>query len=116
MNVVPVASVIFTFNEEKNIETCLQSVAGWCQQIIVVDSGSTDRTLDICRKYTGLIFPHPYIDHASQWDWSLKNLPLECDWVLRLDADDLVSEELKRQVEQVMVAPEPDVSNKSVEC
>lgn len=110
MNVVPVASVILTFNEEKNIETCLQSVAGWCQQIIVVDSGSTDRTLDICRKYTGLIFPHPYIDHASQWDWSLKNLPLECDWVLRLDADDLVSEELKRQVEQVMVAPEPDVS------
>jgi glycosyltransferase involved in cell wall biosynthesis len=103
---VPVAAVIFTYDEEVNIEACLKSIAGWCQEIFVVDSGSTDRTLEICHKYTDHIRSHPYVDHASQWDWVLKNLPITCEWVMPLDADHVVTETLKQQIIQAVLNPD----------
>lgn len=108
-SLVPVAAVVFTYDEEVNIEACLKSIAGWCQEIFVVDSGSTDRTLEICRKYTDHVCSHPYVDHASQWDWSLKNLPFACEWVLRLDADNVVSGRLKEQIRSVVAKPETGI-------
>jgi len=105
-SLVPVTAVIFTYDEEVNIETCLKSIADWCQEIFVVDSGSTDRTLEICRKYTDHIRSHPYVDHASQWDWVLKNLPFACEWVIPLDADHFVTEELKQEITWVVLNPE----------
>ena len=65
---IPVSAVILTYNEEKNIETCLKSIARWCQEIFVVDSGSRDKTLDIVAQYTSQVYVHSYIDHASQCD------------------------------------------------
>ena len=109
ISTVPVSAVVLTFNEEMNIEACLLSIAGWCQEIFVVDSGSTDRTLEICRKYTDNIYSHPYVDHASQWDWTLKNLAFACEWVLRLDADNVVSEKLKHQIGVVVAKPETGI-------
>jgi glycosyltransferase involved in cell wall biosynthesis len=106
---VPVAAVIFTHDEEVNIEACLKSIEGWCQEIFVVDSGSTDRTLEICRKYTDHIHSHPYVDHSSQWDWALKNLPFVCEWVLRLDADNVVSSRLKEQIRSAVAKPETGI-------
>jgi len=99
---ISLCAVVFTFNEEKNIEACLQSITGWCQQIFVVDSGSTDQTLAVCRKYTDLIYPHAYVDHASHWNWTLKSLPFACEWLLRLDADNTVSDRLKNQIAEAL--------------
>ena len=65
---VPVSAVVLTYNEELNIEATLKNVAGWCQEIHVVDSGSTDQTVAICRRYTDSLYVHQYADHASQWD------------------------------------------------
>jgi len=97
-DLAPVSAVIVAYNEELNIEHCLKSVAGWCGEILVVDSGSTDRTREICRSYGALIYSHAYVDHASQWDWALKNLPILNDWILPLDADHVVSERLRDQI------------------
>jgi glycosyltransferase involved in cell wall biosynthesis len=107
---VPVSAIVLTYNEELNIEACLRSVAGWCQEIFVVDSGSTDSTLEICRKYTGLIHFHPYVDHASQWDWTLKNLLLTSEWVMPLDADHVITEALKQQIIEAISNPDPMVN------
>lgn len=98
----PVSVVITTYQEEANIEACLRSVAGWAEQIVVVDSGSTDRTLDICSGYTDEIVAHDYVDHASQWAWALRNTSLRNAWLLALDADNIVTAELRAQIDEVV--------------
>lgn len=92
-----IAAVILCYNEEPNIRHCLESVRDWCD-VFVVDSGSSDRTVDICREYTQDIFVHAYSSHAAQWQWALDNLPLQSEWVLVLDSDFVVTDELKRQI------------------
>src|SRR5947208_1165136 len=82
----PVSVVVMTYNEEANVAAALESVAGWAREIFLVDSGSTDRTVEIARRYTDLVHEHPYVDHASQWGWALASLPFSCEWLLALDA------------------------------
>jgi glycosyltransferase involved in cell wall biosynthesis len=81
-----------------NLPTCLESVAGWCGQIVVVDSGSRDRTVEIARRHADLVVHHMYVDHSQQWKWALEELPLTYEWVLPLDADHVVSPELRDQL------------------
>lgn len=90
---LPISTIILTFNEEKNIEDCLKSVYGWVDEIIIVDSYSTDKTLEIAKKYTDKIYQHPFENQAKQFNWALNNLPIKNDWVLRLDADERMTEE-----------------------
>src|SRR2546426_11768440 len=105
----PVSVVVMTYNEEANVAAALESVAGWAHEIFLVDSGSTDRTVEIARRYTDLVHEHPYVDHASQWGWALASLPFSCEWLLALDADNVVSEGLKRQIEEALARDEPGV-------
>src|ERR1700730_10874799 len=91
----PVSVVVLTFMEELNLETCLRSVAGWSADVHVVDSGSTDRTLEIAYRYAHHVHQHPYVDHASQIAYVIYDLPLKFEWLLLLDADNEVSGELK---------------------
>ena len=68
----------------------------WCDEIVIVDSGSTDRTLEICREYTDRIVFHPWEGFVKQ-----KGFALSCctgDWVLNLDADEEVSPELAAEI------------------
>jgi glycosyltransferase involved in cell wall biosynthesis len=92
-----ITAIVLCYNESKNIRHCLESVHGFCDTYIV-DSGSTDDTLDICREFTSNIFGHKYRNHASQWQWALTNLPIETDWILALDADFVVTPALKDEV------------------
>jgi glycosyltransferase involved in cell wall biosynthesis len=107
---VPVSVVVLTYNERLNIDRCLQSVAGWCAELHIVDSGSTDGTLDIARHYTQLVHYHEYVDHATQLTWILENLPVRTDWILFLDADNEVSALLRRHIAAVLANPDPDVN------
>ena len=92
-----IAVIVLTHNEEANIRECLDSIKT-LPFIYVVDSGSTDRTLDICREYTQQIFHHDYLNHADQWQWALDNLPINTPWILALDADFVVTPELLQRV------------------
>ncbi|MDD2752164.1 MAG: glycosyltransferase family 2 protein [Candidatus Omnitrophica bacterium] len=94
MNKMPISVIILTYNEEKNIRECLESVRPWADEIFIVDSASTDRTLEISRAYTDKIFTHTFENQARQFNWALENLALRSDWVMRLDADERVSPEL----------------------
>ena len=84
--------MIITKNEEKNIGRCLRSVAGIADEIIVVDSGSTDRTLDICRQFNATIFCTNWPGYGVQKNRALKWVNSE--WVLSLDADEWVRTDL----------------------
>jgi len=87
---------IITLNEEENIRDCLESVK-WVEEIVVVDSLSKDRTVDVCREYTDKVFQIEWQGHVKQKNSALKYTTNE--WVLCLDADERVSPELKEEIE-----------------
>jgi glycosyltransferase involved in cell wall biosynthesis len=94
----PVSLIVLTYNEEANITHTLESVMDWLGEIIIVDSFSTDRTLEICRRYTDKIYQHPFENQAKQFNWALDNVPIAYDWVMRLDADEVVTPELSEEI------------------
>jgi len=106
----PVSIFVLTGNEELNIERCLASVSGWCSDIHVVDSNSTDRTIEIAKRFTDSIIDHPYVDHASQLKWAFDNLPFKHDWVLFLDADNVVTEKLKGLISDTLMKDDGTVN------
>jgi len=109
----PVSVVVLTKNEELNLPACLASVAGWCREILIVDSGSTDATPEIARQYGAKVFVHPFETHTRQWNWAFANLPFSCEWALCIDADKSLTPELRQEISHVL-SPEgklaPDVA------
>jgi glycosyltransferase involved in cell wall biosynthesis len=101
----PVTLLVLTFNEERNLPACLESVAGWAREIVVVDSGSTDRTVSIAEDYGARVFVHPFETHARQWQWALANASLATEWVLALDADQRLMPELRNEITERLTHP-----------
>src|SRR5436190_21584091 len=100
-----VSAVVVCFNEEQNIGDCLESLS-WCDEIVVVDSFSTDRTVEICREYTDRIFQRAWPGFVEQKAFALEQT--RCAWVMNLDADERVSPELRREIESVLRRPDAD--------
>ncbi len=99
-----VSVIILTFNEELNLPKCLESVKGWASEVFVVDSFSTDRTVDIARARSSdgvRVVQHAFENYGAQWNWAIERLPLTSEWVLKLDADERVTAEFIREVDQV---------------
>ncbi|MGI4751806.1 MAG: exosortase Y [Janthinobacterium lividum] len=90
----PFSFVILTFNEEIHLPRLLQSIASLDAPVFVLDSGSTDATLEICEKYNIITAFHPFENHPKQWDFALKTFEIKTNWVICLDADQEVSSEL----------------------
>jgi len=90
--------IILTLNEELNLEYCLRSVEGLPKNIFVVDSGSTDRTAEIAKRYGAVVVTHEFRTQAEQFNWALDNLPLKSEWILRLDADEVLLPELREEI------------------
>ena len=78
----PISVLILTYNEARNIEACLESVSSLAGEIFVVDSGSSDGTVDVAKLYGAKVITHAFESHAKQWQWALENLPLSAEWVL----------------------------------
>jgi len=92
-----ISAVVITYNEEVNIERCLKSIT-WCDEIIVVDACSQDRTVEICQTYTDKVFQSRWEGFSKQ---RLKTLELASyEWVLSIDADEEVTEELAQQIQR----------------
>jgi glycosyltransferase involved in cell wall biosynthesis len=92
---LPISVVVLTYNEERNLRACLESLAGWVTDLFLVDSGSTDGTIAIGEEQGAKIVMHRFETHTRQWRWAFANLPLRTEWVLALDADQRVSPELR---------------------
>lgn len=97
---IPFSAVIITFNEERNIERCLDSLKDIAAEIIVVDSGSTDQTRSICERHGVTFLVHPFEGHIQQKNFALDQASNR--WVLSLDADEALSQELKSSIRQIM--------------
>lgn len=93
---VNVSAVIITFNEENNIERCILSLKGIADEILVVDSFSKDATKSICEKHQVTFIEHAFVGHIEQKNWA-KN-QAKYDFILSLDADEALDEDLKKSV------------------
>ncbi len=102
----PISCCIICFNEAANIRRCLESVK-WCDEIIVVDSFSSDQTVAICREYTSRILQRPWPGYVEQKRFALAQASHE--WVLNIDADEEVSPELQREIIEVLRRNDPAV-------
>jgi glycosyltransferase involved in cell wall biosynthesis len=91
-----ITAVIITYNEAKNIERCLQNLAEIADEIVVIDSFSTDDTPQICQRYGARFFQRPFLGYADQKNWG--NAQATSDFILSVDADEVPSELLKRQL------------------
>lgn len=94
-----ISACIMTLNEENLIERCLKSVT-WCDEIVVLDSFSTDRTIEICRAYTDKIFQHEWLGYIGQRNL-IRSMATH-SWVLFLDADEEVSDALREEIQHEM--------------
>jgi len=101
--------VMLTQNEAVNVPHSLPSVVGWARRVFVVDSGSTDETVRICRELGATVVDRPWLGYARQKNWALDNLPFEADWTLIVDADEKVLPDLREAIDRVIGKPVSDV-------
>ncbi|MDI6717474.1 MAG: glycosyltransferase family 2 protein [Patescibacteria group bacterium] len=94
----PISAIILTYNEELNIDNCLKNINDLCDEIFIVDSYSTDGTKQIANRYGVKFIQHSFKNQADQFNWALDNLPIKNEWILRLDADEYLTEELKNEI------------------
>jgi len=96
-----ISAVVITYNEERNIRRCLESLS-WAREIVVVDSDSTDATVEIAREYTDRVLSHPFEGYVGQKNFALDQASGE--WVLSVDADEVVTPELLARIREVWPA------------
>jgi glycosyltransferase involved in cell wall biosynthesis len=99
---VKITGLILTFNEEIHIERCIKSMINTCNEIIVIDSFSTDQTLKICKRYKKVkIYKRKYLNHANQLNWALKNLKIKSKWMIRIDADEIIEKNFYNKLNKI---------------
>ena len=103
-----ITPVILTFNEAPNIGRTLEHLS-WAKDVVVVDSFSTDETVAIVSRFSNArLFQREFDTHAHQWNFGIRETAIGTEWVLALDADYIVSEDLLREIQSL--APEADAA------
>ena len=92
-------AIILTKNEELNISDCIGSIKDIAKRIVVIDSGSTDRTVEIAKSLGAEVYDHPWINYAKQFLYGLNETGIDTKWVLRIDADERLTEASRRELE-----------------
>jgi len=93
--------LVLTLNEEENLPGCLESVS-WCEDVVVFDSYSTDQTVEIAKERGARVQQREFDDYASQRNAALQRVEYEHPWVLMVDADERVSEELREEIREIL--------------
>ena len=103
--------IVLTHNEELNIEECLRSLVPLKCRIVVVDSGSSDKTLEIVQNHKVEIYNHEFNNYGDQRNWAQQNTGIETDWVLHIDADERLNKLLCENIINVLM----DNSNSEID-
>lgn len=94
-------TIILTYNEEKNIKACIQSIKGISKRIIVVDSFSTDNTVEIARKLGAEVFQNEWINYATQYNYAIRVARINTKWIFRFDADERLTKQSAAEIEDI---------------
>ncbi len=104
-------AIILTKNEELNIADCLQSIRDLAKRKVVIDCGSTDRTVELARENGADVYIHEYVYYAKQFNWGLSNTDIDTEWIIRLDADERFHPKLCREIENLVSVHRDDGMN-----
>jgi glycosyltransferase involved in cell wall biosynthesis len=104
-----ITAVVLAFNEELHLDRCLASLEGLAGVLAVVDSGSTDRTVGLAEARGARVFHHPFRNYSTQFNWALEQLDPSTEWVLRIDADEVLTPNLRRSIAAILPTIGEDV-------
>jgi len=104
-----ISVIILTKNEEKDIPQCLESVS-WSDDIHILDSGSTDKTVEIAKQCNVKVSHNAFESFGKQRNYALDNLTIKNEWVLFLDADEVVTESFKNAIEKAVLTADPQIA------
>ncbi len=105
-----IAAIILTYNEEKHIKRCIDSLKGVCDEIFVIDSLSKDNTQEIARSLGAQVYENPWKNYATQFNWALENCPIMSEWIWRIDADEFLEGELGSAMKSYLAECGADVN------
>jgi glycosyltransferase involved in cell wall biosynthesis len=106
--VAPVAVVMISLNEGHNLEAVCKNLAGWAQEVFLLDSFSQDETVEIALRYGVRVFQRRFRDFSDQWNFALANLPITAPWTMKLDPDERLSDKLKQNLLEAVLRGECD--------
>jgi len=101
--------VILTLNEERHIERAIASVRRIASEIVVVDSFSTDRTVELARAAGARVFQNRFESQSKQFSWAMERAEIATDWIMRLDADEYIEPALAAHLQEALTTLPPDV-------
>src|SRR5947209_20350748 len=102
-----IAAIVITKNEERNITACLESLK-WVDEVIIVDAESSDRTVELAKAYTSKVFVRTWPGYGPQKNFAMDQATV--DWILIVDADERVSDELGEEIHALLQSPGPAVA------
>ena len=95
---VDITCIILTYNEELHIARCIKNVQQIARAIFVIDSFSTDNTVEIASLLGAHVVQHKYVNQAQQFQWAIDNLKIDSEWVMRMDADEYLTSALITEI------------------
>jgi glycosyltransferase involved in cell wall biosynthesis len=102
LETVPVAVVMISYNEAHNVDAVLENLRGWAKEVFLVDSYSTDNTVDIALSNRVHVAQRRFKGFGDQWNYALNNLPIKSPWTMKLDPDERLSDELKKNLSSAL--------------
>jgi len=106
--------IILTCNESQHIERCIKSIVDVVDHVVVIDSYSTDDTVKIAKSLGAVVYKNEFVNQAVQLNWALDNCHIKSDWLLRLDADEVVTSELSCNIRAKLSKIDSDVSGLTI--
>lgn len=92
--------IILTKNEEQNLKKCIASFKNVAQRIAIIDSYSTDNTVELAKLLGAEVYEHRFENHAAQFNWALDNIDIQTEWVMKVDADEEFTTELAEEIDE----------------
>ena len=113
---IDATAIIMTKNEEKNIVQCLQSIQGFAKRALVIDCGSTDKTVELAKANGADVVIHEFSYYSQQFNWGLDNGNIDTEWVIRLDADERFTPELNAELESIIANGDEELAGITIEA
>jgi len=102
MSTAPLTVVMLSLNEEVHLPGVIENIRGWAEEIFLVDSCSTDRTIDIALEEGIGVVQRPFTNFGDQWNFALDHLPINTPWTLKLDPDERLTPELRDEISRLL--------------